>query len=178
MRAALLSVLCFAILNGTSVFAADSQSQLAGRLFDQKDYRKALVEAERILKFDPKSTYALEIATKSAKNIGRFNEGAAYAARLYLIDQKPNSLFLQACCFYSAERFTDTLKITDLIIEKDPGYGPAYLLKAEIIRMKEGVSKNYVELVREAETSGFANRSFEKDLADAKSTIAKARSNK
>lgn len=70
------------------------------------------------------------------------------------------------------------MRIADLITAKDPNYGPAYLLKAEIIRMREGVSKNYVELVHSAETSGFANRSFEKDLADAKLTIAKARSSK
>lgn len=179
MRAALLSVLCFLTLSGgSSVVAADYHSQLAATSFDQKNYKLALSEAERILKVDPKSTYALEIATKSSKNLGRYKDGASYAEKLYSIDKSVNSLFLQAYCLYLAERFSDSLKVSDRIIAKDPTYGPAYLLKAEIIRMRDGVSKRYIELVKGAEASGFQSKSFGEDLADAKLTIDRARKKK
>jgi tetratricopeptide (TPR) repeat protein len=174
MRAALLSVLCPLVIFATGAYGApDSRLAPAVESFNKGMYREALDSAKEYLKSVPNSRLALEMAAKSSVNLKRYQEGADYAGRLFTVDKRPESLYLQASILFSGNKCKDALSVISNLLKMDPNYGPAYLLKAEIVRRQEGIGASYRKLIEKAEGCHFDDDDFKSNLKNARSLLPK-----
>lgn len=176
MRAALLSVLCPLVIFATGAHgASDSNLTLAVAKFKDHNYQSALDAAKECLKTNPDSRLGLEVAAKSARHMDRSVEAAYFAGRLYSVTREPEFLYMKASCLHDGKKYIEAMKVSDQVINAYPNYGPAYLLKAELIRLSEGVNGKYKELIDRAERTHFNETGFREDLNEAKSNLSRTK---
>jgi tetratricopeptide (TPR) repeat protein len=172
MRAALLSILCPLVIFATGAYgASDLRLAAAVESFNKGMHREALESAREYLKSVPNSRLALEIAAKSSGHLHRYAEGADYAKRLYAVDKRPKNLYIQASYLFEGKKFQESLKILNQIILFHPNFGPAYVSKAEIVRLRIGVGSEYAQLISKAENCPLDVPGFKEDLEDAKAYL-------
>lgn len=172
MRAALLSVLCPLVIFATGAYGAND-SKLAGAVdsFNRGKHQEALNSAREYLELVPDSRMGLEIAAKSSGNLHLYKEGAEYAKRLYIVDKRPKNLYMQASYLFEGKKTEESMIVLNSLIRSYPNFGPAYLLKAEIVRLKTGVGREYAQLVAKAENCSSDVVGFKEDLKDAQAYL-------
>jgi len=176
MRAALLSVLCPLVIFATGAYGAnDSSLTLAATRYKEHNYQTALTIAKEYLKTTPNSRLGLEIAAKSARHLDRPIEAAYFASRLYSVAPQPEFLYMQASCLHDGKKYVEAANVAEQVIDTYPKFGPAYLLKAELSRLREGVNDRYRDLVDRAEMTHFDDPAFREDLAEAKRNISRTK---
>ena len=165
MRAALLSVLCFACFFCVSIeVCAQSSSELTA-LFKSKNYDRSLELAKKMLVGNQNNLLALEVAAKSCASLDDNHGAVFYMERYVALKPVPFQLYFLALYLSRCKEYEKSSEAINKCLARDPNFGPAYLFRADLVKRTEGVSAKYKSDVSLASKCKFEDSGFQKDLA-------------